>query len=236
MTGTIVNAIAVMIGGIIGVTAKRFIKKEIQEILLHVVGVCVIIIGINGLISTMFVVDPIDGRLSSSGGVLLMASLVVGVVIGEYLKLDARLSAFGKKVEQKLKLKSNFSHAFIEASILYCVGAMAIVGAINEGVYGDSSFLLLKSSFDFVTSIILACSLGIGVSFSAISIFAWQGALTLSAKFIAQYVPDYFINNVSMIGYAIVLCIGINFLIKTKIKIANTIPAIVVAFFASYFF
>lgn len=225
MLGTIVNTAAIALGGILGIIFQKRLNRQIEESLYKILGVAVFILGLNGVISSMFTVQ--NGKISSNGELLLVVSLVVGTVIGELLKIEARLDSLSKKVENQLRL-SNFSSGFVAGSILYCVGAMAIVGAINDGLRGDSSTLLVKSIIDGVCAIIMASTLGIGVIFSCIPVLLYQGSLSLLSGWIGPVLTDTLLNQICMVGYAIVMCIGINFWGTTKIKTANLLPSILV--------
>lgn len=235
MYGTLLNASTVFLGSLLGLFLKHYIPPKLQSSILNVTGVCIIIIGINGIIETMFTVEN-NLKLTSTGGILLMTCIVIGYIIGYYLNLSYHFSSLGKSIQHLLKMKSNFAKAFVDSSILYCVGAMAIVGCLQEGLYGNSSFLILKSSFDFVTAIIIATSMGIGVTFSSISILLCQGILTLCAKFISPWATPLLINNVSMIGYVIVFMIGLNFVFKTDFETENLLPSIILAIPLSFLF
>lgn len=164
---------------------------------------------------------------SDSGGLLLLVSLVLGCLAGELLRIDDRLSGLGDAVEKRVHIEG-FSQGFITASIITCVGAMSIVGALNEGLTGNNEVLLVKSTLDFVTCLVLASSLGIGVAFAAVPTLIYQGAITLCAGFLAPYISDDLLNMICMVGYAIVICIGLNLLMNAKIKTANLLPAMVV--------
>ena len=171
MTGTLVNAAAVIIGGLIGLVLKKGIKEAYTDGINKVLGLSVLIIGLNGVISNMFTVS--DGKLSSSGELLLIVFLVVGTLIGEMLKLDDRFSRFCKGIETKFK-SEGFASGFINGTVLFCVGAMSIIGSINDGLTGDSSILLVKSALDFVNAIIFGATLGYGVIFVFIPIIIYQ--------------------------------------------------------------
>lgn len=225
MLGTIVNTAAIALGGAIGILFQKSLNHKIEESLYKILGVAIFILGMNGVIGSMFTVQ--NGKISSSGELLLVISLVVGTVIGELLKIEDALNSLSKKVESKLQL-SGFSSGFVAASILYCVGAMAIVGAINDGLRGDSSTLFVKSILDGVTAIIMSSTLGIGVIFSCIPVLLYQGSLSLLSGWIGPLLTDILLNQICMVGYAIVMCIGINFWGVTKIKTANLLPAILV--------
>jgi len=226
MTGTIVNVVAIVAGSLLGLLLKRGMPKRIEETLMKIMGVSVLIIGLNGIISSMFVIDA-DGGLSSSGELLMLCSLVIGAVIGELLNIDDHLNRFGSYIEAKTKA-DGFSRGFISASIIYCVGAMAIIGSLNDGLTGDSSVLFIKSALDGVNSIIFGASLGIGVAFSAIPVLIYQGGISLLAGVLAPLISDVLLNNICAVGYVIVACIGMNISGICKIRVANLLPALVV--------
>ena len=227
MSGTLLNALGVVAGSLIGVALGRKIPKGLDEQILKVLGISTALIAITGIISAMFVVDTDAGRLVSSGGFLLLVSLVVGCVSGELIRIDERLNIFGKRVEQRLGA-SGFARGFVSASLLFPVGAMAVIGPLNDGLTGDISVLVLKSALDFTASIILASTLGIGVLFSVIPLIIYQGTITLLAGVIYPFVSASLLNLISMVGYTIVLCIGINFVAGTNIRVANLLPALAV--------
>lgn len=226
MTGTLVNAAAVVVGGGLGLVLKKGLPERLEKAITKMLGLSVLIIGLNGIITSMITVQP-DGKLASSGELLLLASLVIGVVLGEQLDIDGRLDRMGQYIESRAKA-DGFSKGFISASLIFCIGAMAIIGSLNDGLRGDSSVLFIKSALDFIASIILASSLGFGVMFSAIPVLLYQGAITLAADWIAPLISDDLLSIICMVGYAIVACIGINFLEFTKIKTANLLPALLV--------
>ena len=226
MLGSIINALAVIAGSLIGVGVGRKVPKGMSDAVFKALGVVTGIIGISGVISAIFTVNPLSGRLESEGVFLLLISLVVGCVIGESLKIDERLSALGRKVEARLGA-SGFARGFVTASLLFPVGAMSVMGALYDGLTGDISILLLKSSLDFTASIILASTLGIGVLFSFIPLFIFQGSITLLAGAIYPFVTQSLLDMFSMVGYAVVMCIGINFVADTNIKVANLLPGLV---------
>jgi uncharacterized membrane protein YqgA involved in biofilm formation len=223
MTGTIVNVIAIVVGTVIGLLFKKGIPKRISSSIIRAEGLAVGIIGLNGMIAAMFVMK--ENGLSDHGGFLLLISLVAGCLIGELLKIDDRLNRFGDVVEKKTG-KGGFSKGFVSATLVFCIGAMSIIGALNDGLVGDSNVLLVKSMLDFTTAIILASTLGFGVGIAAIPVFILQGSISLLAHQISPYITDDLLDNICMIGYAMVLCIGINFLLNAKIKVANFLPAL----------
>jgi len=165
----------------------------------------------------------------------MLVCLALGMAIGEIIRIDDHLNAFGQKIEAKAGV-DGFAKGFVNASLLFCVGAMAIFGALKDGISGDSSVLLVKSMIDAITAFILSTSLGIGVAFSGVSVFLYQGAIAMMATYIQPFVTDAMMMNICTVGYAIVLMIGTNMLGLTKIKLANTLPAIVLAVAYTFLF
>ena len=227
MMGTIVNAVAVVAGGLLGLALKRGMKPALEESIHKALGIAVMVLGINGILGAMFTVSE-EGGLSSSGELLLIVSLVLGALAGELLKIDDRLNRFGQMVEKKVG-GEGFAASFVSGTLLFCVGAMTIVGAINDGLYGDPSILYAKSMLDGIAAIVFGASLGAGVCFCALPILLYQGGLTLLAGLLEPYLQGELLDQICMVGYAMVLCIGINFIVKdAKIKTANLLPALLV--------
>lgn len=226
MTGTTVNAVTVLLGGLIGLSIKKGLPDKIEKTVTLMLGLSVGVIGLGGIITSMITVGE-GGKLSSSGELLLFLSLVIGSSLGTWWDVDGALDRLGKRIEARVGTEG-FSKGFISASLLFCVGAMAIIGSLNDGLRGDSSILLIKSALDGITSIVLGSSLGVGVAFSAVPVFLYQGAISLGAGYIAPYISDPMLNSVCLVGYVIVLCIGINFFEVIKIKTANMLPALLV--------
>lgn len=228
MFGTIVNVITVIIGGFIGIFLKKSIKSEIMDNVMKAEGVVVLIIGMNGVLTNMLSVGD-GGKIVDDGGLILLISLALGALIGEVLKIDDRLNGLGTRVEKRVK-SDGFSKGFVSAFIIFCVGSMSIIGAVNDGLSGDSSVLLVKSTLDFITAMVLASTMGIGVVFACVPLFAYQGIISLFASYIKPVIessPDM-MTQFSMVGYAIIMCIGINFIAGPKIKTANLLPAMLI--------
>ena len=226
--GTLINAALIVLGGIIGLVFKKAVSKQMEYSIHKATGIAVLVIGICGVLSAMLRADA-TGKISSSGELIWVVSLVVGTFIGELLTLEDRLNSDCKWLENKFKM-SNFASGFISATMIYCVGAMAIVGSINDGLLGDSSTLITKGILDGVTSVVLAASLGYGVLFSAVPILLYQGGMTLLAGLLDKVLVGDLLNNICMVGYALVMCIGVNFLYNSdkKIKTVNMLPSLLV--------
>lgn len=225
--GTIVNAGAIAIASLLGLKIRTVLSRQMEQALQQMVGIVVALIGLSGVLKAILVIDPVTLELKDQGILLLFISLVIGVICGETWKLEEKLQRFGTVLEQKFQ-KDGFANAFISASMIFCIGAMAIIGSIQDGINHDPSVLYVKSALDFITAMILASTLGFGVLFSGISVLIYQGAITLLASGLAPYASGILINQICMVGYVLVLCIGINFLSSVKIKTANALPALLV--------
>jgi len=226
MLGTIVNAAAVVAGGSVGLLAKKGIPAHMEDALHKAMGLAVIVIGINGVITNM-VTAGADGTLSSSGELLLVFSLVLGVLAGESLQLEERLNGLSDLVEKKLHL-TGFAASFVSGTLIYCVGAMAIIGSLNDGLRGDPSVLYVKSTLDGISSIVLGATMGPGVIFSAIPVTLYQGAITLLAGLLEPVLQGDLLRQICAVGYVLVGCIGVNFMGQYHIKTANFLPALFV--------
>lgn len=218
MIGTIVNSVAVVIGCLIGSLIKGRLKTNISNTIMSGLGLCVLYIGVSG-------------ALKGEDTLLMIICIVIGALIGELIDIDKWLSRLGEIIERKVNKvgKSNISIAegFVSASLLFCVGAMAIVGSLESGLRGNHDTLFAKSLLDGVTSIILTSTLGIGVIFSAVTIFIYQGLITLGAGMLANVLSESVINNMTAVGSLLIIGLGFNILGITKIKVANMLPAVI---------
>jgi hypothetical protein len=225
--GTTVNAASIVAGGAVGLLLKKGIPDRLSQEMTQMCGLGIFLIGINGVVVSMIHADTATGTLSDSGGLLLVISLVLGGLIGELLRIDDRVNDLGQRIEVRLGAEG-FARGFVSASLLFCIGAMAIVGALNDGLRGDSSVLLIKSALDAILAAVLASSLGFGVLFSAIPVFLYQGAIALGAQFLAPFLTDGLLEMICMVGYAIVLVIGTGQMGFFKVKTANLLPALLI--------
>lgn len=233
MTGTIINSAVVLVCGFLGCFIKKAIPERIEKPMMDMIGISVFLIALLGFFSTALTIE--DGVIKSNGEIMMLVCLALGVAIGEMLCIEDKLNAFGKKIEDKAGV-DGFAKGFVTASLLFCVGAMAIFGSLKDGISGDSSVLIVKSMIDAITAFILSTSLGIGVAFSGISIFIYQGSISLLATYIQPFVTDAMMMNICTVGYAIVMAIGTNMLGMTKIKLANTLPAMILAVIYTFLF
>jgi uncharacterized membrane protein YqgA involved in biofilm formation len=226
MKGTIVNVIAIFLGCSVGFILKSKFPERIGKIIMQALGLASLLIGAQMALKTNNIL-------------LVIFSLVIGGVIGEIIGIEEDLERFGERV--KLKFKSNdtserFVEGFVTASLLYCVGSMAIMGALKEGLSGNPDILYAKSLLDGVTSIAFTAAMGIGVLFSAIPVFLYQGGITLLARLIKDFLSPEIINEMTAVGGILILGIGFGLLEIKKIKIGNLLPAILVAAFLTAIF
>lgn len=226
--GTIINTIAVIAGSGIGMFLKNGMKEKMQNILMQTCGVAVIFIGIAGTLQHMLTVN--DGKIGTQGTMLLIFSLVIGGFIGQVLDIEKKLDAFGEKIKSIAKAKEDnlFVEGFVNTSLIICVGAMAIVGAIQDGLNGDYSMLAAKSILDFVIVIVFASTYGLGVMFSALPIFIYQGGITLITFLAGPFMGDALIKNLSFVGSALIFCVGVNIALGKKFNVGNMLPALIV--------
>jgi uncharacterized protein len=223
--GTLINAIAIVFGTLIGVIFKKGLSEKLQKMVMLALGLGLIAVSLGYFLKDFFVIT--DGEIKTRYDLLILISLVIGALIGEWIDIDQRLTNWAMKVETKYKLPP-LAKGFIAATLIFCVGAMAIVGPIQDGIYGDQTVLIVKSMLDFVTAIILASVLGIGVIFSAISVLLYQGSITLLAIFAGSYMTHEMIVTLSLVGNILLIAIGINFIELRKIKVANLLPALLI--------
>ncbi|MDL2295781.1 DUF554 domain-containing protein [Lachnospiraceae bacterium OttesenSCG-928-E19] len=232
--GTLVNVVAVIAGGAAGLVLKRGMKQRFQDIITQAIGLAVIFIGVSGGLSQLLVL--VDGKFETQKSMMLIISMVLGALIGEAIDIDGHTEHFGAWLKHKAKSDGDslFIEGFVITSLTTCVGAMAVVGAINDGLTGDASMLYMKSILDFVISIIFASTYGIGVLFSVIPIVIFQGSITLLATLIAPYLTQGVIDNMSAVGGVLIFVVGINLVFKAKIKVANLLPALIIAVAYAY--
>jgi hypothetical protein len=225
MIGVLVNAGAILVGSLVGLLVNKGIPKRFSGAIMTALGLCTIYIGISG-------------ALQIENLIVLAVSLVLGVAAGTALKLDDRLNMLGKMIEERFAVsgdgdgddKPSIAQGFVSASLLFCVGAMAIVGSINSGLLGDHSVIYAKSTLDLIASAMLAVSLGIGVMFSAASVLVYQGLLVLLAQLLRPILDNpAMLAELSGVGSLIIVALGLNLIGVSKVKVADFLPAIVFA-------
>ena len=228
--GTLINVAAIFFGGVFGLFGGKFLTEKIRQTLQISCAVTVIFIGLSGTLSKMFLIQP-DGTIKTDGEILLIVSLIVGGLIGEIIDIDKKFENFGEWLKKKSGNDGDkkFVDAFVTASLTVCIGAMAIIGAINDRLFHDPTILIAKSALDAVIILVMTSSLGKGSIFSCISVGIFQGAITLFAGFIEPFMTEIALKNLSCVGNVLIFCIGINLMFENKIRAANLLPALVVA-------
>ena len=226
--GTIINTVAVIAGGLLGMLLKNGIAKKFENILMQALGLAIIFIGAGGVLEYMLVVE--NGSISTRGTMLLIFSLVIGCILGQWLDIEARMETLGIKLKQTVRIKNDnhFVEGFVTTSLIICVGAMAIVGSMQDGLSGDSSMLIAKALLDFAIVAILASTYGVGAVFSAVPIFVYQGAITLISAFFGAVISSALIEELSFVGSALIFCVGINLVREKTFQVANMLPALLV--------
>jgi uncharacterized membrane protein YqgA involved in biofilm formation len=228
-TGTLINTAAIIAGGLIGLFLGNFLKDNYREILNKANAVAVIFIGISGAIGNMIHIEGESVRME--GSMMMIISLALGSLIGEFLDIDGHFIRFG----EWLKLKSgnakdaSFVSAFVTASLTVCIGAMAIVGSIQDGLTGNYETLAMKAVLDFTIIMVMSASIGKGAVFSAIPVFILQGSVTLLAKLAAPLMSEGAIVNLSLVGSVLIFCVGVNLLKERTFRVANMLPAVIIA-------
>lgn len=214
LTGALVNAIATALGGVVGIFLKKGIPENIKQGLSVAMGLCVVVIGVQGAIKT-------------ENFLIMIISICVGVFIGELIDIDGKINRFGDFLQSKLSKnkESTFGEGFVTSTLLICTGSMAIVGAIEAGMKGEFTTYYAKSILDCLNVMIFATTLGAGCILSAPVLLLYQGGMTLAAKYISFLLTDQMINEMSAVGSLIIIAIGLNMLKITKIKIGNFILA-----------
>lgn len=227
--GTIVNVIAVLAGASAGMFLKGGLKQRYQEILNQALGLTVIFIGVSGAMKGMLEVT--GNGLETRGTMELIAAMVTGALIGEWINIEHWMERFGEWLKRTVKGKNEprFVEGFVTASLVICVGAMAIVGAIQDGLSHDPSLLYAKAILDAVIVLAFASTYGKGVLFSAIPVGILQGGVTIGAQFLAPLLSDRVIGELSFVGSVLIFCVGINLCFGKRFRVGNMLPALVTA-------
>ena len=227
--GTIINVAAIVAAGLLGTGAGRLMGERLQDGLSKASGVCVLFLGTAGAIQGMLSVD--GGGLASGKSLFVVLSVVSGTLVGETIDIDALVRRFGAWLKRKTGNAKDpaFVDAFVTASVTVCVGAMAVVGAVEDAMLGDISILCTKAILDFVIILVMTCSLGRGCAFSAIPVGAFQGLVTATSMLIRPFMTEPALAGLSLVGSVLIFCVGINLVWDTKLRVANMLPAIIVA-------
>jgi len=213
MIGAIVNTLAAVVGGLLGSLLKKGIPERFADLVQKGLALCVLYIGIKG-------------SLVGTNTLVTILSLVLGAILGELLDIDRGIERLGAWAQRKLSRGgSRLGEGFVTASLLFCVGSMAVVGSLQSGLTGNHETIFTKSMLDFVSAIILASSLGLGVCLSGAFVLVYQGAIVLLARWAAPVLSDYVVAEMSCAGSLLIVALGLNMLGIAKIKVANLLPA-----------
>ncbi len=215
-SGVFVNVLTVVVGSGLGLVLKKQIPEKLTDAVMTAIGLCTIAIGIMGIIK-------------GENQLVMILSMVLGAVVGTLVDIDGKLQKIGDKLQKKQKdgEKSTFSQGFVTASLLFCVGAMTIVGSMNAGISGDNQMLYTKSVLDLISSTMLAASLGVGVLASAVFVLVFQGGLVALSMGLGSFLSDFAVAELVCAGSVMITALGLNLIGVTKIKVANLLPALV---------
>lgn len=219
MLGVLVNTLAVIVGSTVGLLFKKVIPQKISGGVMTALGLCTVYIGV-------------DGMLTDTNVLLVIAAMVLGAIVGFLLNIDGGIEKLGKIIEGRVAGRSaagTVAQGFMTASLVFCVGAMTVVGSLNSGISGDHTLIFTKSLLDLCSSMMLAASLGVGVLFASAFVFVFQGALVLFARFLQPVLSDGAVTAMVCVGSLMILALGLNLINVTKIKVANFLPALVFA-------
>ena len=219
MLGVLVNTLAVIVGSTVGLLFKKVIPPKISGGVMTALGLCTVYIGV-------------DGMLTDTNVLLVIAAMVLGAIVGFLLNIDGGIEKLGKIIEGRVAGRSaagTVAQGFMTASLVFCVGAMTVVGSLNSGISGDHTLIFTKSLLDLCSSMMLAASLGVGVLFASAFVFVFQGALVLFARFLQPVLSDGAVTAMVCVGSLMILALGLNLINVTKIKVANFLPALVFA-------
>ncbi|WP_378957039.1 DUF554 domain-containing protein [Pelosinus sp. sgz500959] len=219
MIGVIVNTIAVIIGGLVGLLFKTGIPKKIADAVMVGIGLCTVYIGLVG-------------TLKGENPLILIGSIVIGTIIGTLIDIDKRLNVLGEDLGSRCKTSSansvSIAEGFVTGSLLFCTGAMTIVGSLNAGLSGDNKMLFTKSMLDLISSAMMSVSLGLGILFSAFFVLIFQGAIVLSAQLLQPILTHSVISEITCVGSLMIIALGLNLIGIAKIKVANYLPSILI--------
>lgn len=231
--GTIINTAAIILGGLAGHFFGRLLKERHQTSLNMACGISVLFIGIAGAMQGMLTIH--DGVITSGQAMLVTICLALGTLIGEIINIEGLFERFGEwlKIKTGNVKEKDFVNAFVTASLTVCIGAMALVGAIQDGILGDWSILATKAILDFIIIMVMTCSLGKGCGFSAIPVLLFEGLITLFASLLKPVMTDLAMNYLSLIGSILIFCVGLNLVWGKKVRVANMLPAVVLAVIAA---
>ena len=227
--GTIINMAGILAGGLGGLLFGNRLEKRYQDTLLSANGICVLFLGISGCLQEMFTIA--DGKISSGKTMMMIGSFAIGGLIGEWMNIEMRMEQFGEWLKKKTKndQDTGFVDGFVTATLTICIGAMGVVGAIQDGILGDSSVLTAKTVLDLIIIFVMTTAMGKGCIFSAVPVGIFQGAITLMSRLLEPVMTEAALSNLSLTGSILIFCVGLNLIWGKKVKAATLLPAIVIA-------
>lgn len=227
--GTLINVALLIFGGLCGLLFGKKLNERIKDTLLSVNAVAIMMLAVGGVMQNMLSLS--DGKLSTGGTVMMIVSLTLGGLIGEIININALVDKFGEwlKIKSHSTGDDSFVSAFVSASCTVCIGAMAVIGSINDGVSGDCSVLIAKAILDAVIICVMTASQGKGCIFSAVPVAIFQGAITIIAVFVGGFMTDLALSYLSYVGNVLIFCVGLNLIRKKQIRVANLLPSLVIA-------
>lgn len=227
--GTVINVALLIFGGLCGLLFGKKLNERIKDTLLSVNAVAIMMLAVGGVMQNMLSLS--DGKLSTGGTVMMIVSLTLGGLIGEIININALVDKFGEwlKIKSHSTGDDSFVSAFVSASCTVCIGAMAVIGSINDGVSGDCSVLIAKAILDAVIICVMTASQGKGCIFSAVPVAIFQGVITIIAVFVGGFMTDLALSYLSYVGNILIFCVGLNLIRKKQIRVANLLPSLVIA-------
>lgn len=227
--GTVINVALLIFGGLCGLLFGKKLNERIKDTLLSVNAVAIMMLAVGGVMQNMLSVS--EGSLVSGGTVMMIVSLTLGGLIGEIININALVDKFGEwlKIKSHSTGDDSFVSAFVSASCTVCIGAMAVIGSINDGVSGDCSVLIAKAILDAVIICVMTASQGKGCIFSAVPVAIFQGVITIIAVFAGGFMTDLALSYLSYVGNVLIFCVGLNLIRKKQIRVANLLPSLVIA-------
>ena len=224
MVGTLINTVAIIAGSWVGLFLRRGMKKAVADTVMQGLGLCVCLIGLRGALQTEDLL-------------LVIVSMVIGGTLGSLLRIDAGMNQLGAYAQRKLGRGGEsdgsggtFAQGFVTASLVFCIGAMAVVGALDSGIRGDHSTLIAKSALDCVAAAMFASTMGVGVMLSALPVLIYQGVISILGNLLAPLLSDGVVREMSAVGGLLIVGIGLNMLLQKDIKVADMLPAIFIPF------
>lgn len=227
--GTVINVALLIFGGLCGLLFGKKLNERIKYTLLSVNAVAIMMLAVGGVMQNMLSLS--DGKLSTGGTVMMIVSLTLGGLIGEIININALVDKFGEwlKIKSHSTGDDSFVSAFVSASCTVCIGAMAVIGSINDGVSGDCSVLIAKAILDAVIICVMTASQGKGCIFSAVPVAIFQGVITIIAIFVGGFMTELALSYLSYVGNVLIFCVGLNLIRKKQIRVANLLPSLVIA-------